>query len=321
MASILGLVNRLLPFATPGTPLLQDLIHLGAICTLLYYAPQIQHWAQERQNATGESDGLPIDDTANLADANPAPHDQEPARDDNEMDQRAAVDDFENVEAGDQGGPHDDANIQEGEPGPAGPANTPAHRNLGAKKAKSLARKDQRRAYNEFMRSQGDAQRAEDAKDAAEREATLAAERERRKAATATLEAKKAKEREQKRETERKQREEEIRSRELAITLVREALDDQRVCDLFKVAKQVGGDADEEWVERIIRSSELVGMRNGVLTMITSVGWAVRISQQDVRQLYENAAVQDISDESGAVSYDQLGSMFEIILKERAVTV
>jgi hypothetical protein len=189
MASILGLVNRLLPFATPGTPLLQDLIHLGAICTLLYYAPQIQHWAQERQHATGESDGLPIDDTANLADANPAPHDQEPARDDDEMNQRAAVDDFENVEFGDQGGPHDDANIQEGEPGPAGPANTPAHRNLGAKKAKSLARKDQRRAYNEFMRSQGDAQRAEDAKDAAEREATLAAERERRKAATATLEA------------------------------------------------------------------------------------------------------------------------------------
>jgi hypothetical protein len=321
MASILGLVNRLLPFATPGTPLLQDLVHLGVICTLLYYAPQIQHWAQERQYATGEFDELPIDDTANVAEANPAPHDQDPARDDDEADQRAAVDDFENVEAGDQGRPHDDANIQEGEPGPAGPANTPAHRNVGAKKAKSLARKDQRRAYNEFMRSQGDAQRAEDAKDAAEREATLAAERERRKAATATLEAKKAKEREQKRETERKQREEEIRSRELAITLVRETLDAQRVCDLFKVAKQVGGHADEEWVERIVRSSELVGMRNGVLTMITSVGWAVRICQQDVRQLYENAAVQDISDESGAIGYDQLGSLFENILKERAVTV
>jgi hypothetical protein len=65
----------------------------------------------------------------------------------------------------------------------------------------------------------------------------------------------------------------------------------------------------------------LVGMRNGVLTMITSVGWAIRVSQQDVRQLYENAAVQDMSDESGAVSYDQLGGLFENILKERAVTV
>ena len=55
--------------------------------------------------------------------------------------------------------------------------------------------------------------------------------------------------------------------------------------------------------------------------MITSVGWAVRVSQQDVRQLYENAAVQDISDESGAVTYDQLGSLFETILKERPVMV
>jgi hypothetical protein len=321
MASILGLVNRLLPFATPGTPLLQDLIHLGAICTLLYYAPRIQHWAQERQHAPRVPEGHPVDDTVNVADAPPVPHDGEPAAANDNEDQRAQVDDFENVQADEAGRRNDDADIQEGQPGPAGPANTPAHRNVGAKKAKSLARKDQRRAYNEFMRSQGDAQRAEEAKDAAEREATLAAERERRKAATAVLEAKKAKEREQKREAERKQREEEIRSRELAITLVREALDDQRVCDLFKVARQVGGDADEEWVERIIRSSELVGMRNGVLTMITSVGWAVRVDQQDVRQLYENAAVQDISDESGAIGYDQLGNMFENILKECPVTV
>lgn len=319
---MLGLLNRLLPFATPGTPLLQDLVHLGAICTLLYYAPQIQHWAQEQQNAAGAPNEALNDDTIHLDNVPPTPQDEEPrdpAPADGRADQNAAQDDFENVPNDNLEEQH--ADIQEGQPGPAGPANTPAHRNVGAKKAKSLARKDQRRAYNEFMRSQGDAQRAEEAKDAAEREAALAAERERRKAATAALEAKKAKEREQKREAERKQREEEIRCRELAITLVREALDDLRMCDLFKVARQVGGDVDEEWVERIIRSSELVGIRNGVLTMITSVGWAIRVSQQDVRQLYENAAVQDMSDESGAVGYDQLGSLFEGILKERAVAV
>lgn len=315
MASVLGLVNRLLPFATPGTPLLQDLIHLGAICTLLYYAPQIQHWAQERQHATGIPYEHPVDDATHVAGAPEEP--QEPAIANDNVDQRAPVDDFENVQADNPERLPEHEDVQEGQ---AGPANTPANRNVGAKKAKSLARKDQRRAYNEFMRSQGDAQRAEDAKDAAEREATLAAERERRKAATAVLEAKKAKEREQKREAERKSREEDIRRRELTITLVREALDDQRMCDLFKVARQVGGDVDEEWVERIVRSSELVGMKNGVLTMITSVGWAIRVDQQDVRQLYENAAVQDISDESGAIGYDQLGSMFENIIKERAVT-
>ena len=323
MASLFGLLNRFLPFATPGTPLLQDLVHLGAICTLLYYAPQIQHWVQEQQQPTREPNEVPNDDTVQL-DTPPVAHDGEPREPvvaDENANQYAAPDDFENAPNDDLEAEHAHADIQEGQPGPAGPANVPAHRNVGAKKAKSLARKDQRRAYNEFMRSQGDAQRAEDAKDAAEREATLAAERERRKAAAAALEAKKAKERELKREADRKQRDEEIRCRELAITLVRGALDDQRMCDLFKVAKQVGGDVDEEWVERIIRSSELVGMRNGVLTMITSVGWAIRVSQQDVRQLYENAAVQDMSDESGAVGYDQLGSLFENILKEHAVTV
>ncbi|KAM0711194.1 hypothetical protein Q7P35_001933 [Cladosporium inversicolor] len=321
MVSILGFLNRFLPFATPGTPLLQDLVHLGAICTLLYYAPQIQHWAQEQQNPTIAQDEPLDDNTVHLGNAPIAPQNEEPrepAFADDNADQHAAPDDFENVPNDNFEAEHAHADIGEGQPGPA---NVPSHRNVGAKKAKSLARKDQRRAYNEFMRSQGDAQRAEDAKDAAEREATLAVERERRKAATAALEAKKAKEREQKREAERKKREEEIRCRELAISLVREALDDQRLCDLFKVARQVGGDVDEEWVERIIRSSELVGMRDGVLTMITSVGWAVRVSQQDVRQLYENAAVQDMSDESGAVTYDQLGGLFENILMERAVTV
>ena len=325
MASIIGLINRLLPFATPGTPLLQDLVHLGAICTILYYAPQIQHWAQERQHQLAAADGNTIGDATPAADLPDVPHEEgaprENAREFNDAaDQHPPVDDFENAQFNDQAEENANAHIQEGQAGPAGPANTPAHRNVGAKKAKSLARKDQRRAYNEFMRSQGDAQRAEEAKGAAEREAAIAAEKERRKAAAAVVEAKKAKEREQKREAERKQREEEMKSRELAIKLVREALDNDGLCDLFKVARQVGGDADEEWVERILRASDLVGMKDGVLTMITSVGWAARVTQQDVRQLYENAATQDVSDESGAIGYDRLGSMFETILKERAVT-
>lgn len=324
MASVIGLINRLLPFATPGMPLVQDLVHLGAICTILYYAPQIQHWVQERQHQYASTSGDTVGDAAAVVDAPGTPHEEAP-RDDNreindDADQHAPVDDFENARFNDPADDNANAHIQEGQAGPAGPANVPAHRNVGAKKAKSLARKDQRRAYNEFMRSQGDAQRAEEAKGAAEREAAVAAEKERRKAAAAVVEAKKAKEREQKREAERKQREDEIKSRELAIKLVREALDDDGLCDLFKVASQVGGDVDEEWVERILRASDLVGMKDGVLTMITSVGWAVRISQQDVRQLYENAATQDVSDESGAIGYDRLGSMFETILRERAVT-
>lgn len=326
MASLFSLVNKLLPFATPGTPLLQDLVHLGAICTLLYYAPQIQHWAQQQQHERRASAQGLNDDSGQQAQVQGQPddHEQEPRNDhvgENEANNRVPADDPENEEDDDDL-ENANANIAEGEAGPANQPNipnTPAHRNVGAKKAKSLARKDQRRAYNEFMRSQGEAQRAQEAEGAAEREAALAVEKERRRAAAAAYEAKKAKEREQKREVERRKREEEIRSRELAVSLVRDALDEEGMCDLFKVARHVGGDVDEEWVERILRASDVVGMKDGVLTMITSVGWAVRVSQQDVRQLYENAAVQDVSDESGAISYDQLGGMFETILRERAV--
>lgn len=328
MASLFSLVNKLLPFATPGTPLLQDLVHLGAICTILYYAPQIQHWAQQQQHERRASAQGLADDSGQQAQVPDQPDDHEQVRDadvgDNEANERVPADVPRNEEEEDDDDDLQDANanIAEGEAGPANQPNvpnTPAHRNVGAKKAKSLARKDQRRAYNEFMRSQGEAQRAQEAEGAAEREAALAVEKERRRAAAAAYEAKKAKEREQKREAERKKREEEIRSRELAVSLVRDALDEEGMCDLFKVARQVGGDVDEEWVERILRASDVVGMKDGVLTMITSVGWAVRVSQQDVRQLYENAAVQDVSDESGAISYDQLGGMFETILRERAV--
>lgn len=326
MASLFNLVNKLLPFATPGTPLLQDLVHLGAICTLLYYAPQIQHWAQQQQHERRASVQGLADDSGQHAQVQGQPDDHEQARDahvgEDEANERVPADVLRNEDEDDDDLENANANIAEGEAGPANQPNipnTPAHRNVGAKKAKSLARKDQRRAYNEFMRSQGEAQRAQEAEGAAEREAALAVEKERRRAAAAAYEAKKAKEREQKREVERKQREEEIRSRELAVSLVRDALDEEGMCDLFKVARQVGGDVDEEWVERILRASDVVGMKDGVLTMITSVGWAVRVSQQDVRQLYENAAVQDVSDESGAITYDQLGGMFETILRERAV--
>lgn len=323
MASLFSLLNKLLPFATPGTPLLQDLVHLGAICTLLYYAPQIQHWVQDQQQDSPASHEGLAGDAPPRPEAVGAVDEQQPRNahvEDDGADEPAPRNDFEHNVADDQDDDHAFANVQEGEPGPANPANVPAHRNVGAKKAKSLARKDQRRAYNEFMRSQGDAQRAQEAEGAAEREAALAVEKERRRTAAAAFEAKKAKEREQRREAERKQREAEIRARELADKLVREALAENGMCDLFKVARQIGGDVDEEWVERVIRASDLVGMKDGILTMITSVGWAVRVSQQDVRQLYENAAVLDVSDESGAIGHDQLGGMFEKLLKDRSIT-
>ncbi|TKA68328.1 hypothetical protein B0A55_08543 [Friedmanniomyces simplex] len=316
MASILSYLNRLLPFATPGTPLIQDLLHLAAICSALYFAPQIQHWYQQRH-----AHGQPLVDEQ--------PHVDEPrepqangdgnvadgvVREDHiEPDERpTGPDDHENIHDDEQ-----DAEAHAGEadeavqPGPAHIPEMPAARNVGAKKAKALAKKDQRRAYHEFQRSQGEAQRARDAEGAAEREAELAAERERRRATEAALEAKKARERELKREQERRAREEDIRRREAVVRIAREELEERRVCDLMKVARRVGEDVDVEWVEKIVMASGVVGRKGSVVTMITGMGWVVRVTEEEMAAVYRRAVKEEAADSEGRISLDVLGRMLE----------
>ncbi|KAK5128825.1 hypothetical protein LTR85_000158 [Meristemomyces frigidus] len=318
MTSLLNVFNRFLPFATPGTPVVQDLLHLLAICGLLYYAPHIQDWVQRRR--VGEVDR----DQDIGQEGEPVPNDGDEAPEDQHNDAGdAAIDAGEPREAA--GVPEHEAqqpqpaNIDEAaQAGPAHAVNIPTHRNVGAKKAKSMARRDQRRAYHEFQRSQGEAQRALDAEGAAEREAALAAERERRRVAEAALIAKNAREREQKREAERREREEEIRRREQAVGIVKRDLEETRMCDLFKVAKQAGGDVDEEWVEKILKAGGVIGRKGDVMTMITSMGWVVRVSEEDMAKLYRAALEREKDSEDGQVGFDALGSMLEVYLREQA---
>ncbi|KAK3725408.1 hypothetical protein LTR37_000378 [Vermiconidia calcicola] len=315
MANLFSFLNRLLPFATPGTPLLQDLLHLGVICTLLYFAPQIQECLLPRPH--GDQHPVPAED--HVANVEPdqlreAEREQERHRDPDLNDANIADDHDrqENVhyQQEDQPGP-----IPEGQPGPARAPDTTAPRNVGAKKAKSLARRDQKRAYNEFMRSQGEAQRARDAEGAAEREAALAAEKERRRAAAVALEAKKAKEREQRREREEAERREEIRRRELAVSIVRQELQDSNMCDLFKVARQLGDDIDEEWVEQILRASGLIGRKGDIMTTITGMGWVVSVTADDMAQLYRTATDRRLGDDYGRVDYNDLGALLETSIR------
>lgn len=329
MVSIFGFLNRLLPFATPGTPLIQDLLHLGVICAALYFAPQIQEWVNRSGTAapgsgqvdrphahesevTGELNGeaaVPQGEP----EANGFLHDGEEDNDD-DVDDEAEMAEGPDHQHHRQG---DNDFLNDAQPGPAHDMDIPNERNVGAKKAKSLAKKDQRRAYNEFMRSQGEAQRAKDAEGAAEREAVLAAEKQRRLAAEAALETKKAKEREQKREAERREREEEFRRRDTAVSLVRDALEERQMCDLFKVAEQVGGDVDDEWVERVLNASGLLGTKGNVLTMITSTGWAIRVSGTDVNRLYGQAVHSELGDSDGFVSFEKLAEALQSQLEQQ----
>lgn len=316
-------LNILLPFATPGTPLYQDLLHLAALCTALYYAPQIQAYIQEqRQSQThNQAENQAEQHIPNIEPEAPEPRQQQaappprPFIEDAEEDEQEQPDAPFNDFAGPAGPQQDD---DDGEPGPINPRpqappGSGNNRTVGAKKAKSLQRRDQRRAYHEFMRSQGEAQRARDAEGAEEREAQLAAERARRAAKEAEVEAKRAKEREEKRLKEEKAREEESQRRERAVRLVREELDSRRVVDLEAVAGHIGGSVGREWVEGLIRASGLLLESQGQYrTMITANGWVVRVEREDMDVLYSEAVAD--ADEDGAIAYAKLGERLERIL-------
>lgn len=319
MAFFLGYLNRLLPFATPGTPLIQDLIHLGVICGFLYFAPQIQEYIERQQDVQA----VPEHPRGGDAEFEPEAADEEPTEPHmdarfNDQDQQANAGNGIDGEAFAEE-PAAFGNPQADEDPPPGPANgrVPAQRNVGAKKAKALARRDQRRAYNEFQRSQGEAQRAKEAEGASEREKAQAAERERRKAVEAKLEEKKTKEREQRREQERQQREQEMRRREQAVELVREELDERQFSNMFEVAKQVGGDADDVWLEKILKAAGVLGKNaDGSLTISTSLGWIVRVRREDMLRAYESAAKDGQHAKDGNISYEEFAIHLEKVLRE-----
>ena len=310
---LLSLLNRLLPFATPGTPLFQDLLHLAALCTLLYFAPQIQ----QRLRASNGDDHVGLEADVDNMDTGALDTDHEIANDDRQVNEPGrAVNEVQDGPAfeGDREVFDHDGPLHEDQPGPPAPGDIPAQRNVGAKKAKSLARRDQRRAYNEFMRSQGDAQRARDAEGAAEREAALMTQRGRRKAAEVALETKRRKERDQRREQEESEWIKEMRRRELALDLVRDGLDTSKTCDLFKISRQIGDDVDEEWVEEILRASGTLGRKEDTVTMLTSTGWAVRVSEMDMAKLYTTAVEDGMGDGQGRIDSMELGTMLETVI-------
>lgn len=313
-SGLIGILNRLLPFATPGTPLVQDLLHLAALCLLLYLAPQIQETLQRCRGVPGPAHHGTADDFA-------GPENHENAR---ETDEELPEDDVVREDPREAGVPQQerapdveppqDGQFEEGQPGPAQIPNTAANRNVGAKKAKSLARRDQRRAYHEFMRSQGDAQRARDAEGAAERDAAMTAEKERRKAAEVALEAKKAKERDERKAKEEQERLVEIKRRELAVNIVKDELNARNMCDLFKVAERVGDDVDEVWVEKLLKTAGFIGLKGNAMTVVTSTGWVVRVTEEQMANMYIAATENGIGDSNGRVEMEELGVVLERML-------
>ncbi|KAK0615499.1 hypothetical protein DIS24_g11754, partial [Lasiodiplodia hormozganensis] len=261
-----SLLNRLLPFTRPGTPLLQDLVHTVALCAFLYFAPVIfesrslgsQQQRPLADDATATDNGqhednqhirpaaernaaapaLPNDDAAQFDDGDFV--------DDDDEAELAAAEEEEALAALEAAGAAGDAPPQPGaDPAAAAAAAqqrraaAAATRQVGAKKARSLARRDQRRAYHEFVRTQAEAQRAREREGAEEREAELFEEKRRRAVAEAAVEERARREREERRERERRAREEEGRVQREALRVVREGLEGRGAVGVEEVLRRV----------------------------------------------------------------------------------
>lgn len=330
------LLNFLLPFTDKSTPLVQDLVHTAILCGTLYFAPQLVELYKARRNPDSTPydipdtapdipvDDIPIDENFVLQpdedeDIEPPPLAPTPPP---EQDQGPGF--REDVDAGaahwqDQGAAHFAGEELQAQAGPANdrPRPTAANRVVGAKKAKSLARKDQRRAYHEFHRQEAELRRQREAEGKEEREAALAAEKARRAEAERLIQEREREERERKKEEERREQEEERLRRERVIGVVREELEKKGAVDLVDVAWEEG--KDRVWIERLVRASGLLSQieKDGAFAVITGAGWAVRIDKQLMRDAYANA-VRYGNENKGKVSFDDFGGILENAVRARA---
>ena len=86
--------------------------------------------------------------------------------------------------------------------------------------------------------------------------------------------------------------------------------------NLFQVARTVGGDADDVWVERMVDANGLLGRGvDGAVTMVTSTGWVVKVTREDMLEVYRKAAEGGLGDENGKIGFEKLGGMLQDVLR------
>ncbi|KAI9863422.1 MAG: hypothetical protein M1813_003864 [Trichoglossum hirsutum] len=320
LQGIQRMLDRLLPFTRPGTPLVQDVLHSIVLASIIYFAPRILE-RQLEQNTRREGipasqdEGVVLENEVTDAGQRHEGSDTEAeGHEDLEDD-----DDFQNHHQIDAD--IDDTAVPQPPAHPQQPNTSvnPRTRNVGKKKARSLARKDQNRAYHEFMRQQGEAQRARDREIEASLEVELFEEKRRRALLEQELEEKRRIEREAKREEERRRREADVARRQKAISLVHSALESSGYVKITDITKAIGGDIDSAWVERLIRAEGILGLTttdtdnetNDTLTTITSTGYIVRITNANMQEAYQRAYANSAESADGKVSFEALGMVLE----------
>lgn len=342
------LLNYLLPFTKAGTSLTQEIIHTIILCGTLYFGPQIAEWyrTQQPHNRTpggivggneqperenGDTEELPLDERLILrddgdGDAGPPPLAPTPPPDHNRNHHQPRIEDDDEEEDFRRPAPepfplhpHADNEAGPANPPPNIPRATQANRTIGAKKAKSLARKDQRRAYHEFRRQEAELRRLQDAEGAEEREAVLTAERERRVRIEEEIREKEREERERIKKEREREAQEEVERRERVIQQVGQEIRSCGAVDLVDVAWTEG--KDKVWVEKLVRASGLMAalQRDGERVTVTGAGWLVKIDAELMQKIYREAALLG-SEQGGRVSYKDFGGLLEraVLARSRA---
>ncbi|QDS77611.1 hypothetical protein FKW77_002308 [Venturia effusa] len=325
MASLIRLLNAILPFTNPATPVLQDLVHLAVLCTFLWFAPKIE-WRDLRERVLGRKRAVEgVEGVENVVDAvvveGGGGGDEvvaEPEQPDQPNEPVEPVfpppgtdgEGFGGLEGQNEAGP---ANLHQP------PRRAANHsREVGAKKAKSLARRNQQRAYNEFLREQGEAERAEWARDAKEREEKLEEERVKRVAREQKIKDKERKERESRKTREEEERRQELDAVKEVGKTVREGLEVDGFVRIEDLARKVL--RDNAWVERVIKSEGVLGVGsvNGkkVVTMLTARGFVVRVDEDMMKSAYGRAAVKAAKGD-GKITWNALGSMIQKTITDR----
>jgi len=194
---------------------------------------------------------------------------------------------------------------QEQEPEAGGPSapRTPRTRTIGPKKARSIAQRDRRRAYHEFLHSQ--------AQQRAEAEAALREEDEARAFENARRRALVEEEIEARRERERVRRleEEEMERRRESndVKALKGLVQGEKAVELGRLGGKLGRERD--WVEGVLRREGLLGVGDDrSVAMVTRSGWWVRVGKDDMEQLWA------VVEEKGTMKWADMAEILEGLL-------
>lgn len=220
-----------------------------------------------------------------------------------------------------------DPAVAAGAGGTVAPLRTPQTRQIGPKKMRSLARRDQRRAYHEFLRSQAEA-RSEAEAALQEEEAERAFENARRRyLAEEEIAVRRRSERAARLELERCKEAAEAQAADAVVAELRLRIrlgqDRGRpvVVHLDELARKVGRDGEKVWVEGVLRRQGFLSPgEGGEVRMVTREGvwvgihpeavgqfWRVvqtrgKMEWQEVRDVLEGLLVGEVNENDNATS-------------------